>query len=175
MASIVDRFLVCWLKGGRYRWSKMRRWLCERGYLKNPLPTVISLEDIENRLKQVTWTMDGPLHLYDSISYPEVTWTKKKDDCDGFASLAAALLNQLDEGYAPALLTVMVRPLRRSHTVCAFKAPSGGLWFFDNASLRRVECQGYADIAGLISESVDRLVCWDVRDPATLEMIEFHR
>jgi hypothetical protein len=175
MKSIAALFLIWWLRTGRYSWSTIRRSLFERGYLKKPLPTVTSLEDIEARLRQVKWTMDGPLHLFDSISYPEATWTKKKDDCDGFATLAAALLNQLDKDYQPVLITVMVRPIRASHTVCAFKAPSAGLWLFDNDSLRRVDCRKYAEIATLISQRAERLVCWDVRNPATLEMIEFHQ
>ncbi|MFC1916305.1 hypothetical protein ACFLW4_06425 [Chloroflexota bacterium] len=175
MKSIIDLFLIWWLRTGRYSWSRIRRKLFERGYLKNPLPIVTSPEDIEARLRQVKWTMDGPLHLFDSISYPEVTWTKKKDDCDGFATLAAALLNQINKDYSPALVTVMMRPIRSSHTVCAFKTPLGGLWIFDNDSLRRVECRKYAEIAILISQQAERLVCWDVRNPATLDMIEFHK
>ena len=174
MKSIIDHFLISWLRTGRYSWSKIRRRLFERGYLNKPLPAVTSLEDIESRLSQVKWTMDGPLHLFDSISYPELTWTKKKDDCDGFATLAAALLNQLNKEFSPVLVTVMVRPIRLSHTICAFKAPVQGLWFFDNGSLRRVDCGNYADIAGIISQSAKRLVCWDVRNPDTFDKIEFH-
>ena len=119
--------------------------------------------------------MDGPLHLFDSISYPEVTWTKKKDDCDGFAILAAALLNQLNNEHSPALVTVMLRPIRLSHTVCAFKGPLEGLWFFDNDALRRVDCSKYDEIATIVGQRAERLVCWDVRNPDTLDMIEFHK
>jgi len=175
MAPIVDGFLCWWLRVGRYRWSKLRRRFCERRYLEEPLPTVTSLEDIANRLGRVTRTMDGLLHLYDSISYPETTWTKKKDDCDGFACLAAALLPQVGRSYRPVLLTAIVRPVRRSHTVCVFRASGGKLWLFDNASLRREDGKTYAYVAALISKGADRLVCWDVRDPATLELKEFHR
>ena len=175
MKSIIDYFLIWWLRTGRYGWSKIRRRLCERGYLKYPLPAVSSLEDIEACLKQVKWTMDGPLHLFDSISYPQLTWTKKKDDCDGFACLAAALLNQLNESYSPALITAMVQPVRTSHTVCAFSVPEGALWFFDNDSLRRFDCKTYADVAGMVSKQAERLVCWDARNPTTLDMIEFHK
>ncbi|MFC1980799.1 transglutaminase-like domain-containing protein [Chloroflexota bacterium] len=170
---MVDHFLIWWLSTGRYSWSKIRRLLFERGYLRYTLPAVSSLEDIENCLKQVKWTMDGPLHLFDSISYPQVTWAKKKDDCDSFACLAAALLNQLDNNYSPFLVTVMVRPVQASHTVCAFSVSEETLWFFDNGSLRRVDCKTYADVANMISKRANRLVCWDVRNPALLDMIEF--
>ena len=119
--------------------------------------------------------MDGPLHLFDSISYPQVTWTKKKDDCDGFACLAAALLNQLDNKYTPLLVTVMVRPVRASHTVCAFSVSEDALWIFDNGSMRRVDCKTYADVADMISKHAKRLVCWDVREPTLLDKIEFHK
>ncbi len=119
--------------------------------------------------------MDGPLHLFDCISYPQVTWAKKKDDCDGFASLAAALLNQLHPAYKPVLLTVMVRPLRFSHTVCAFSTKqSNQTWFFDNYSLRQDEWQTYAEVAAEISKPPLRLVYWDVRHPVTLDLMEHH-
>ena len=175
MKSIVDLFLIWWLRTGRYGWSEIRRRLFERGYLGKPLPTVTSLEDIEAQLHKVKWTMDGPLHLFDSISYPEATWIKKKDDCDGFATLAAALLTQLNKEYSPVLVTVMIRPIRLSHTVCVFKSAPEGLWFFDNDSLRRVDCSKYDEIATIVGQQAERLVCWDVRNPDTLDMIEFHK
>jgi len=175
MKSIVDSFLAWWLRSGRYRWSWLRRRLCERRYLTVALPLVNSLEEIEVCLKQVTWTMDGPLHLFDCISYPQVTWAKKKDDCDGFASLAAELLYRWNPACHPVLLTVMVRPFRASHTVCVFTIPPGNLCFFDNDSLRCEDCQTYDEVVAGISQHADRLVCWDVRNPSTLEMIEFHR
>jgi len=118
MQSIVDSFLVWWLRSGRYGWSWLRRRLFERRYLTTVLPTVNSLEEIEACLRQITWTMDGPLHLFDCISYPHVTWAKKKDDCDGFSSLAAELLNRWNPNCNPVLVTAMVRPIRDSHTVC---------------------------------------------------------
>ena len=70
MRAIADWFLRWWLRSGRYGWSKMRRWLCERKYVKKPLPEITSLEDIKECLKQVKWHQEGMLHLYDSISYP---------------------------------------------------------------------------------------------------------
>lgn len=175
MCSIIDRFLIWWLRTGRYKWSRIRRRLCEHRYLDTPLPAVTSLEDIEACLTQVKWTMDGPLHLFDSISYPQVTWAKKKDDCDGFASLAAALLKQLNPSYRPVLVTIMVRPIRDSHTICAFTSPQSGICLFDNDSLRLANCENYAEVIDIISKHAKRLVCWDVRNPATLDMIEFHQ
>ena len=172
--SLIDSFLVWWLKAGRYKWSWLRRRLCERRYLRIALPTVNSLEEVENCLRQVTWTMDGPLHLFDSISYPQTVWAKKKDDCDGFAILAAELLKRLAPNYKPLLITAMVRPIRASHTVCAFSSTQGSIWFFDNRVLRRGNWQTYDDVATEISKPPLRLVCWDVRNPTTLEMIEFH-
>jgi hypothetical protein len=139
------------------------------------LPEAGSLEEIEACLRQVTWTMDGLLHLYDCISYPQVTWSKKKDDCDGFATLAAALLQRWNAGCEPVLVTTVIRPIKYSHTVCAFRNPEGGLSFFDNDSLRREDCQTYDDVVKKISGQAKRVVCWDVRDPVTFERIAFHR
>ena len=173
--SLVDSFLTWWLNSGRYGWSRLRRWLCERRYLSIVLPTVNSLDEIETCLRQVTWTMDGPFHLFDCVSYPQVTWAKKKDDCDGFASLAAELLRRWDPNCSPVLVTAMVRPVRASHTVCAFTPSEGSLCFFDNYSLRLDNCQTYDEVVAKISQHAHRLVCWDVRNPVTLEMLEFHR
>lgn len=152
----------------------MRRWLCERRYLKEPLPTANSLEEIEACLKKVEWTMDGPLHLFDSISYPQTVWSRKKDDCDGFAIMAAALLEQWQPSSSPVLLTAMLRPIRRSHTICAFYASGGVLWFFDNNLLRQGDFGTYAEIVMEVKGEA-RLVCWDVVEPETLQVIEFHR
>ncbi len=174
MTSIIDYFLIWWLQKGRYRWSRLRRKLCERKYRNQSLPAANSLEDVEACLTQVTWTADGPLHLFDSISYPETVWAKKKDDCNGFAILAAALLEQWQSGSSPVLLTAMLRPVRRSHTICAFHAPGGVLWFFDNKILRQGDFGTYAEIVAEVKGEA-RLVCWDVAEPETLQTIEFHR
>jgi len=119
--------------------------------------------------------MDGPLHLYDCISYPQVTWDKENDDCDGFASLAAELLHRWNPGCNPVLVTVVVRPVRASHTVCILTVPEDNLCFFDNDSLQCDSYQKYDEVVAKISEHAQRLVCWDVRNPVTLEMIEFHK
>ena len=175
MQSLIDSILVWWLRSGRYKWSRLHRRLFERRYLNTVLPTVNSLKEVESSLKQITWTMDGPLHLFDCISYPQATWAKKKDDCDGFSSLAAELLNQWNPNCNPVLVTAMVRPVRYSHTVCVFSSPQGNLCFFDNSSLHCEECHTYSEVVTRISEHTDRLVCWDVRNHATLELVEFHR
>jgi hypothetical protein len=173
--SIIDCFLRSWLRGNRYRWSWLRRRLFERRYLGTTLPVVNSLEDIESCLRQVTWTQDGLLHLYDSISYPQVTWAKKKDDCDGFAILAAELLHRSKPNSNPVLITALGRPVKYSHTVCAFTSPHNTLWYYDCQYLRRGEWQAYGDIVSEANERIQRLVCWDVVNPMTLDTIEFHR
>jgi len=153
----------------------LHRRLFERRYLTTVLPSVSSLEEIEACLKQVKWTMDGPLHFFDCISYPQVTWAKKKDDCDGFASLAAELLRRWNPNCNPVLVTSVVRPFQASHTVCVFTAVQDGLCFFDNESLRCENYQTYEEVVAEISQRGQRLVCWDVRNPVTLDMVEFHK
>jgi len=171
---IIDRILIWWLRTGRYGWSRIRRRLFEGRYLGVTLPSVNSIEDIQACLKQVIWTKDGPLHFFDCISYPQVTWEKKKDDCDGFAGLAGRLLFQCDSDYKPVLLTAMVRPVSLSHTVCVFTGPQGDFWFFDNSNLHSEGYRTYDEVIKKISEKAARLICWDVRNPLTLEAIEFH-
>lgn len=172
LESFTDYLLRWWLRSGRPRWSWFRRSVFERGHSKIQLPAVQSIQDIESVLKQVTWTADGPLHLYDCISYPETTWAMKKDDCDGFSCLAAALILSCLPEAGPVLLTAGVRPVRNSHTVCAFRW-EGGISFFDNSSLRG-DCTTYEDVVGLISQNSNRLVCWDIRDPSSLKLVQFH-
>jgi len=172
--SPIDLFLVWWLRSGRYGWSRLRRRLFEGGYLSTPLPVVNSLDDVAACLKQVTWTADGLLHLYDSISYPQRVWKTRKDDCDGFACLAAALLQRSGMSVRPVLVTAVVRPVKRAHTVCAFADQQGALRFFDNNVLRSEASASYADIIRSISAGAKRLVCWDVREPEAFQLIEFH-
>ena len=173
MRCIVDWFLSRWLRRGRYSWSKFRRRLFERKYLSTVLPEADSLEDIETTLHMITWTMDGPLHLFDCISYPQTTWAKKKDDCDGFSVVAAELLNRLSPSSNPVLVTAIVHPIRFSHTVCAFISQEGTLNYFDNYNLKSENIESYEDIVKSITKG-HQLVCWDVRDPFTFGMIEFH-
>lgn len=174
MRCIVDWFLIQWLRGGRYSWSKLRRWLFERKYLPTVLPEVDSLEDIEASLHLITWTMDGPLHLFDCISYSQTAWAKKKDDCDGFSIVAAELLSRWNPGINPVLVTAIVHPVRYSHTVCAFTPQEGTLNYFDNYSLKSENLASYEDIIKSITKE-RQLVCWDVRNPFNFDMIEFHK
>lgn len=173
MNSLTDSFLVWWLRTGRRGWAQVRRRLFERGYLKVPLPDVGSLTDINFYLSQVKWTADSLSVLYDCISYPQKVWAAKKDDCDGFAVLAAALLNKLNPEYHPVLLTVGLQPISNCHTVCAFRAPGDLIWFFDNNYLRKFECRTYYEIVDII-KGKDRLICWDIREPESLKLMEFH-
>lgn len=176
MDRITDWLLVWWLRKGRYGWSRIRRRLFERGYLNSPLPEADSVEEIRLCLKKVTWTQDGPLHLYDSISYPQVTWATKKDDCDGFAVLACELLERLGSDCNPVLATAMMRPFRKSHTVAVFARPDGSLSFFDN-DLLKDGFTGYDQVINeiIISRKAERLVCWDVRSHDNFTLKEFHR
>jgi hypothetical protein len=170
---VTDNFMIWWLRRSRYIWSKMHRQLFERRYLSTVLPTVSSLEDIGLCLKQVRWTADRPLHLYDYISYPQTVWATKKDDCDGFAVLAAELLRRWDPVTNPVIITAMVSPVELSHTVCAFRQ-GGNLMYFSNDELCSGNFQGYGDIIADLMKPDRRLVCWDVVKPDTLETLEFH-
>lgn len=85
------------------------------------------------------------------------------------------MLEQWQPSSSPVLLTAMLRPIRRSHTICAFNNLQGSLWFFDNKTLKREDYQIYNDVATKIGERAKRLVCWDVVEPETLQVVEFHR
>jgi hypothetical protein len=72
------------------------------------------------------------------------------------------------------LVTAMVRPARKSHTVCAFW-DRNNLSFFDNARLRREGYSEYKDVVARFTRKADKIICWDVVDPDTLKKLEFHR
>jgi hypothetical protein len=173
VTSITDRFLVWWLRTGRYQWSRFHRRFFEQKYLSTVLPQTNSPEQIESALNEVQWTPDRPGLLWDCISYPQTTWATRKDDCDGFAILAAELLSKMGNSYQPVLLTALVRSISASHTVCAFRFQNN-LSFFDNASLHRESYLSYADIITKITGGGTRLICWDVRDHLTFGLLEFH-
>jgi hypothetical protein len=167
-----DKFLAWWMHGPRYSWSKLRRWLFERDFLKTILPQVNSLTDIQARLREVTWKQDSFAELFDCVSYPQRVWSRKKDDCDGFAILAATLLNSWDPKTNPVIVTAMVTPLANGHSVCAFQM-AGGLKYFSNAALCPRIFQNYAEIIADFTPP-NRLICWDVVKPDTLKELEYH-
>ncbi|MQA00200.1 MAG: hypothetical protein GEU80_12890 [Dehalococcoidia bacterium] len=180
MHHLVDAVLAygayAWLRFGRYRWSRLRRGLFERRYRDTPLPDPRRIEEVAQVLAQVTWTPDGLLHLYDAVSRPGTTWAKRRDDCDGFAALVAELLRRLDRAHAPVLVSAVLRPLRRSHTVCAFHEPStGDLRAFDNARLRPERFASTAEVAGYLARRGHRALCWDAVSPSDLRVLEAHR
>lgn len=154
----------------------MVRRISERRYLAYDydLPQVTSLEEVGLCLRMIKWTMEGPLHLFDCIHYPQRTWFKNRGDADDFASLAAELLYRSRPDFNPVLVTVVLRPIRRTHTVCVFTNPQGALQVFDTSGLRDEEYQTYDEVVARISEGAQRLVCWDIRNPITFEMLECH-
>ena len=171
--SILDRFLIWWLHGPRYSWSRLRRRLFEGGFLATPLPQVNSLDEIRARLRDVKWKKDWIPQLFDCVSYPQRVWAKRKDDCDGFAILAAELLKRWDPQTDPVMVTAMVTPMKDCHSVCVFKQ-GGSLRYFSNERLEPGIFQSYANIVADLTRPPKRLICWDVVKPDTLEQLEFH-
>jgi hypothetical protein len=172
--GLVGCLAVLWLKRLRYPWSRLRRRIGEGRHLSTELPPANSLQEVQQCLRQITWTGDGLLHLYDAISYPQTVWHDKRDDCDGFAVLAAELIRRFDPSLNPVLVTAAVRPLPKSHTVCAFK-DGDKLAFFDNRRLRRGNYRSYKNIVDWFTRHAEKAICWDVVDHITLTALEFHR
>ncbi len=170
---VQNMFLRWWLHGPRYGWSKFRRFMFERGSLKNSLPPVKTLADIQARLREITWKQDGFAELFDCVSYPQRVWSKKKDDCDGFAILAAALLKQIDKNTQPVIVTAMVSSLYHCHSVCVFKI-GGGYKYFSNDELNPKTFNSYQDIVNDFRNKKYRLLCWDVTEPDMLKQREYH-
>lgn len=173
MNWIIDRYLIWWLRRGRNWWSWLVRRISERRYLAYALPQVTSLEEVQECLAVIKWTMEGPLHLFDCIHYPQRTWFRKRGDADDFACLFAELLYRSRPDSNPVLVTVVTRPIRRTNTVCVFTNPQGALQVFDLGRIGR-GYQTYDEVVASISERAQKLVCWDIRNPITLEMLECH-
>jgi hypothetical protein len=123
-------------------------------------------------LSEITWKQDSFAELFDCVSYPQRVWSKKKDDCDGFAVLAATLLNRWDPQTRPVIVTAVVTPLANGHSVCVFQQ-GGGFRYFSNAALIPGIFQSYGEIVANFSPP-NRLLGWDVVKPDTLEQLEFH-
>lgn len=170
---IQDCFLKFWLHGPRYGWSKFRRFMFERGFLKTPLPPTNTLADVQSRLAEITWKQDGFAELYDCVSYPQRVWFQKRDDCDGFAVLAAALLKQWDKKTNPVIVTAMVSSLAHCHSVCVFEM-GGGFRYFSNKELSPKTLTSYEKVIADFVNPTYRLVCWDVIEPDTLKQLEYH-
>jgi hypothetical protein len=85
------------------------------------------------------------------------------------------LLQKWNPDTNPVLLTAIIRPVQQSHAVRVFRLPGEKLRVFDNASLHDEEYEAYPVVMSRISENKGRMVCWDVRDPQTFNMIEFHK
>lgn len=174
MDRLLGEFAVFWTRVLRYPWSRLRRATIERGNREVGLPTVGTLDDVAAALREVEWTPDGRWHLYDAVSLPGTVWKTKRDDCDGFAVLAATLLKQLDPANEPLLLTAIILPLKKAHTVCAFR-DGGALRFFDNARLRDETLSSYEEVARLVATHGEVPLFWDLVTPDTLRVVESAR
>ena len=165
-----------WLRYLRYPWSKVYRVLFERAFRGAPLPPATSVEEVRAALAAVTWSPDGPRHLYDAISHPGAVWARRRDDCDGFAILAATLLARIDPRFAPLLVSAVVLPISESHTVCAFRDGAGeGYRVFDNARLREERYASLEEVAELLAGRGKVRLYWDVVRPADLRTLAFQR
>lgn len=168
-----DCFLKWWLHGPRYGWSKFRRCLFERGFLNVELPKVETLDDIIEKLHKVEWKKDWIPELFDCVSYPQRVWKRRKDDCDGFAVLAAALLKQLKTPSNPIMVTAMVNSINNCHSVCVFETDEG-FKYFSNWELNPNTFNSYEEIVKDFVGTKYRLICWDEVDPDTLKQLKFH-
>jgi len=61
-----------------------------------------------------------------------------------------------------------------SHTVCVFKEGEH-VRFFNNSSLDDGRYETYGGVVEKLCSDVDRLVCWDMVNPTSLQVLEFHR
>jgi hypothetical protein len=174
--ALAARFGAIWLRWLRYPWSRTYRLVFERRYRNAPLPPATTIDEVRQVLASLTWMPDGPRHLYDAISYPGAVWARRRDDCDGYAILAATLLARIDSRSAPLLVTAIVLPVKRAHTVCAFREPGvEGFRAFDNARLLDTRFASLETVARYIARRGARGICWDVVRPADLRPLVFGR
>jgi len=176
MRTLATPFARAWLRWLRYPWSRLRRRVLERRWANAPLPPAASIDEVAAMLGQIEWVADGPLHLFDSISRPAATWSRRRDDCDGFAALAAALIEGVNPLTRPLLVTVATWPLAQSHTVCAFRDLDDDSWrTFDNAQLLDERFASVDDVARRIARRGEGVLCWDVVEPRGLRPLRYSR
>lgn len=168
MIRILIRF---WVRKGRLIWSKIYRFLFEWRYKKYSLPKISDnlLLKLQYILLQITWTPDPWYMLFDVIPLPQKVWKTKKDDCDGFAILAAAILKQSDINEV-VLLTVVGSPIKHSHTVCCFKL--NDQWYVaDNQVVYRSVSNNLEKIAEYYLKKLFRKpYCWQIITPELKEL-----
>jgi hypothetical protein len=101
-----------------------------------------------------------PDALVDWIQSPELTWGRKKGDCEDYAALAQKLLRQIGiEGYC---LAVILKPAGFSHAVCVFRKDAK-LSYFSNAHLIDTEYTSVTEIVSAITGK-HTLVGWGIED-----------
>ena len=156
-----------WINGLRQFWSKIR-WYRQSKIISENVQ-VVNDNNLSSILKDVythfEWVADGASQLFDSIRPAPALYneylncitsnSKIKDDCDGFHAIIYHILN--NSGYNVALLTMVTKPLKNSHTVVV-------VYDSTNNSYRIIDylhiSKPYSTIEEYISKYTDEVVDW---------------
>ena len=133
--TIIDKIVIWfskfWLNHFKPWWSRLR-WYKHLEDESCAIPKV-TRRTMESALKDIyahyKWKADGFSELTDSyrpIPYIYNMYVQAaesstifEDDCDGFHSVVYHMFEH--NGYSCALLTMVTKPFKNSHTVCAFR------------------------------------------------------
>jgi hypothetical protein len=143
-----------WLRCFRRPWSQFLNWMWKSEC--RPLPRVNNLFHIQQALKLIGHKSD---RYGDWIQKPELTWGRKKGDCEDLARLAQALLAKI--GVQSFLLSVILKPGKYSHAVCVYQDVAWRV--ISNGILNP---HGYEDLEEIIKSVAgkNKLTCWSLED-----------
>ncbi len=106
-------------------WLTSMLWWIEKNIWRIPdssIPDILSVKDIPEYIKQIKWRMEW--WLLGAIKSPQAVWKSKRAICSGYAMLAYALLEEL-QNRTGVLITLYGWPLQRSHTICVYNMDHG--------------------------------------------------
>lgn len=142
----------------------------ERRYLDAKLPEILNSGELKNIYSELKWRADKcPSNnkilkfifnlLPDYLSYPQATWFRKWDDCDGFALLATKLLRMI--GINAYLLSVSWK--YSGHAVCCWWQ-DGQFCYVDNKSKGTIRTVGSLKELVLSVAGKNKVVAWSLED-----------
>ena len=165
ISKIFDRAVCLWMHHGRIRWVKLYRFLFQAKWrapsYKLPERTPAELQIF---FRRCAWRPDNWKQAMDMIDWPAKFYDTKRGDCDEFAFFA--LWTLADTGITEVhMLTLIIRPLKRSHAVCVYKQQD--LWWHIGNWFKGEPQGPYQTLDAVIDSIIGlngRLVCATLRN-----------
>ena len=136
-------------------WSNIYRVIFESKYSKFNGPKCSSIVDVSRALRAIKYEHDGIKRFIDTVSYPQAVYERGRDDCDGSAIFAHAMIAQ-NELARPWILSVAwldEKNKYHGHAVCMYTHVDDGSYSHIgnwNQSMP-VKCEDFKEVIGSIT------------------------